>query len=92
LIATHGRLIAAARHEMSRRRSALFRLQARLDSLSPLAVLDRGYALVLDADGAVVREISRIGPGDALTLKLAGGEVRCSVESVTPITASEPEP
>lgn len=92
LIAARGRLIAAARYEMSKRRSALSRLQACLDNLSPLAVLDRGYALVLDADGAVVREISRIGRGDALTLKLARGEVRCSVVSVTPAAVGKPEP
>jgi exodeoxyribonuclease VII large subunit len=91
LIAVRGRLVAAARHEVSRRRSALSRLEACLDNLSPLAVLDRGYALVLDAEGAVVREIGRLGRGDLLTLRLAGGEVRCSVTSVTPVPVGKPE-
>ena len=37
---------------------------ARLRSLSPLAVLERGYALVMDADGAVIRSASQVAQGD----------------------------
>ncbi len=61
--------------------SALSSLDARLDSLSPLAVLDRGYALVLNAEGGVVRSVAQIGPGDPLTTRLADGVFTSRVES-----------
>ena len=44
--------------------ASLNALDARLHSLSPLAVLDRGYALVLSADGALVRSTAQIAAGD----------------------------
>ncbi|MDR3774751.1 MAG: exodeoxyribonuclease VII large subunit, partial [Terracidiphilus sp.] len=61
--------------------SALRSLDARLHSLSPLAVLDRGYALVLNAEGGVVRSVAQIGPGDPLTTRLADGVFTSRVES-----------
>jgi len=54
---------------------------ARLRSLSPLAVLDRGYALVFAADGAVVRSTSQIALGDQLTTRVADGAFASRVES-----------
>lgn len=49
---------------------------ARLRALSPAATLERGYAIVQRAaDGAVVRDPAQVAPGDALRLRLAGGEL-----------------
>jgi exodeoxyribonuclease VII large subunit len=59
-------------------------LDARLRSLSPLAVLDRGYALVLDASGSLVRSTAQLAPGDPLKTRLAGGVFTSRVESATP--------
>jgi exodeoxyribonuclease VII large subunit len=56
-------------------------LDARLHSLSPLAVLDRGYALVLDAAGSLVRSTEQIATGDQLTTRLADGAFTSRVES-----------
>jgi exodeoxyribonuclease VII large subunit len=58
-------------------------LDARLHSLSPLAVLDRGYALVLSSDGALIRSTAQIGSGDNLTTRLADGSFASRVESVS---------
>jgi len=58
-------------------------LDARLHSLSPLAVLDRGYALVLDAGGALVRSASQVAPGDQVVTRLADGAFTSRVESAT---------
>jgi exodeoxyribonuclease VII large subunit len=57
-------------------------LDARLHSLSPLAVLERGYALVLSADGSVVRSTGQLTPGDPLTTRLADGAFSSRVERV----------
>jgi exodeoxyribonuclease VII large subunit len=59
-------------------------LDARLHSLSPLAVLDRGYALVLSADGALIRSTAQLTSGDQLTTRLADGSFSSRVESTTP--------
>jgi exodeoxyribonuclease VII large subunit len=59
-------------------------LDARLHSLSPLAVLDRGYALVLNAAGAVVRSTGQIASGDQLLTRLADGSFTSRVESTAP--------
>jgi exodeoxyribonuclease VII large subunit len=55
-------------------------LDARLHSLSPLAVLDRGYALVLSAEGALVRSTAQLAAGDSVSTRLADGSFSSRVE------------
>ena len=53
---------------------------ARLDSLSPLAVLGRGYAVCWNADRtAIIRDASTVGSGDKVHVKLERGELDCEV-------------
>lgn len=61
--------------------SNLGAMDARLHSLSPLAVLDRGYALVLTPSGQLVRSLSKVAAGDRLTTRLADGAFTSRVES-----------
>ena len=61
--------------------SKLSSLDAHLHSLSPLAVLDRGYALVLSADGSLIRSTMQLASGDRLTTRLADGSFTSHVES-----------
>ena len=63
--------------------ATLSALDARLHSLSPLAVLDRGYALVLAADGSVVRSIAQLTQGEALTTRLADGTFNSQVKAIS---------
>ena len=60
-------------------RGRLGRLAGKLESLSPLAVLSRGYALVWDGQGRLVREPADVVLGDPLRIRVAGGEVRAVV-------------
>jgi len=53
--------------------------RARVTSLSPAATLERGYAVVQRADGAVVRRPADVATGDALRLRLAEGELDATV-------------
>jgi exodeoxyribonuclease VII large subunit len=75
--------------------TAFSALDARLHSLSPLAVLDRGYALVLDAAGGLVRSTAQVAVGDQLTTRLSDGAFISRVESAQLAIASpghnEPE-
>jgi exodeoxyribonuclease VII large subunit len=69
---------------MEARRGRLTALAAQLNSLSPLAVLDRGYALVLDANGALVRSARQVAAGDSVVTRLSDGAFGSRVESVSP--------
>jgi exodeoxyribonuclease VII large subunit len=55
-------------------------LVGRLDSLSPLAVLGRGYSLTRTATGQIVQEATQVAPGDAVEVLLARGSLDCRVE------------
>ncbi len=59
-------------------------LDMRLHALSPLAVLDRGYALVLDARGGLLRSARQIAAGDQVTTRLADGTFTSRVEGAAP--------
>jgi exodeoxyribonuclease VII large subunit len=89
LAAIHGRLTAAegrltgAAHKTRHRADARFRaLAGRLENLSPLAVLGRGYAVCWNADKtAIVRSAATVAPGDRVQVTLANGEIGCRVEA-----------
>ena len=67
------RLARAGRSARSGRAAELARLAGRPDALSPLRVLDRGYALATTADGHAVRRASEVAVGAALVLRVARG-------------------
>ena len=52
---------------------------ASLEALSPVAILNRGYALVFDAKGRLVKDAARLKAGDELSARLARGRVRARV-------------
>lgn len=67
-------------HRLDRGSDELSHTVAQLRALSPAATLQRGYAIVQrPGDGAVLREPDEVKPGDALRLRLAGGELAATV-------------
>jgi exodeoxyribonuclease VII large subunit len=70
----------SARLEAARQRLGL--AVASLDALSPLAVLQRGYAIALDKNGRLLRDCGTVVIGDAVRLRLARGRLDCRVEGV----------
>jgi exodeoxyribonuclease VII large subunit len=72
--AAHARLLAG--------RATLDRRTAALEALSPVAILNRGYALVFDVNGQLVKDAERLKPGDEISARLARGQVRARVNSV----------
>lgn len=67
------------RRQIEGRRGRLGRAAGKLDSLSPLSVLSRGYALVFDAQGRLVRDTRSVEPGDDLHIRVHQGTVRARV-------------
>jgi exodeoxyribonuclease VII large subunit len=65
-----GRLDAAA--------NDITHLAARVRSLSPAATLERGYAIVMTDDGAIVRDASTVATGTALDIRVAQGRLRAT--------------
>ncbi len=74
------RLTAAIRQRDARAHCALGTLAGRLHSLSPLAVLGRGYAVCWNEDRtAIIRRAADVQPGDDVRVTLAEGEIDCTV-------------
>ncbi len=68
-----------ARLQDGRERLAL--AAASLDALSPLGVLQRGYAIAQDASGKLIRDAARVAVGDAVHVRLEKGALRTRVEA-----------
>ncbi len=78
-------LAREARARSERGRAQLGAAAGRLESLSPLAVLGRGYAIARRArDGAIVRRAGEVAPGDALAIRVSEGEIEADVRAVRP--------
>ena len=74
-------LFRAGLHQAEIRRGQLARTVARLDSLSPLGVLARGYALVRkEPEGTLLRRAEEVAVGDRLEIRLGDGEISAVVE------------
>ena len=64
-----------------RKRDALGRAEAELDSLSPLRILTRGYAYVT-SQGKNIRSVRQVSAGDGLRVTLSDGTLDCTVDEV----------
>ena len=80
MAAADGRLHAAAARGRDRAQARLTALTGRLESLSPLAVLARGYAVCWDAERRrIVRRADDVAEGDRVRVTLSQGELECEV-------------
>jgi len=81
-------LVARARRSLAvgldRAADDVVHLLARVRSLSPAATLERGYAVVQDAGGAVMRSAAGVEPGAVIGVRLASGRLTAAVASADP--------
>ena len=61
------------------RQTRLAHASARLEALSPLAVLSRGYAIVYAADGSILRDAAAVAPNEQIHARLARGSVHATI-------------
>ena len=87
-----GGLAAAVHARLLALRAGLDRRSAALEALSPLAILNRGYALVFDASGQLVKDAGQLRPGDQIAARLARGRVHANVDSVETTWPDSKEP
>src|SRR4029077_9379362 len=80
LVESDGRLRNAVGGRQHRSEAQLATIAARLDTLSPLAVLGRGYAVAWNADKtAVLRDAASVARGDIVRVTLSRGEIEAKV-------------
>jgi len=72
-------LVSVMRNVLLSHRVRSERFQTALESLSPLAILERGYALVFDSEGKLLKDVRSVKVGDAISARLAHGEIQASV-------------
>lgn len=77
--ATYQRLCGAFSNKSVTKRNSLALLAGRLDALSPLAVLKRGYTLSLDGQGRAITSVSQVREGDGMVTRVADGEIKSVV-------------
>lgn len=75
----HRRLGSALQARLAVPAQRLAVLGGRLQAISPLRTLERGYALVLDEAGAVIRSASQVQAGDQISARVAHGEIKAIV-------------
>jgi exodeoxyribonuclease VII large subunit len=73
-------ITAAMRTLLLRRRSRLDQLEHQLKALSPVAILERGYALIFDSSGKLVKSSAQVNIGDDISARLARGSLTAKVE------------
>ena len=78
------RLSAVTRHFLALETARIQGLSQRLASLSPQAVMERGYAILYDQTGHHIRSISQVSPGDRLLAHLTDGSLSAKVEETCP--------
>ena len=72
-------LAAVTRNVLLQHRVRAERLDTVLQSLSPLAILDRGYALVFDSQGKLLKDASAVNIGEQISARLAHGQIQAGV-------------
>jgi exodeoxyribonuclease VII large subunit len=72
-------LVAVTRNVLLQHRVRSERLQTALETLSPLAILNRGYALVFDSGGNLLKDARKAKIGEEISARLARGEIRAAV-------------
>jgi len=76
--------LSRSMHSLLANRSArLNQASATLEALSPVKILDRGYALVFDSTGALLKDASQLSPGDEISARVAKGSFTAEVKKTS---------
>ena len=76
------RLTAAQKQLISNNQRSYLALTAKLDALSPLKVLTRGYAIAVHSDGKVIRSAADVRIGDRMQVTVRDGVITADVQNV----------
>jgi exodeoxyribonuclease VII large subunit len=65
-------------------RAQINQTSGRLEALSPVRILDRGYALVFDSEGKLVKDAAQLSPGQEINARLAQGRLTAQIIKTIP--------
>jgi exodeoxyribonuclease VII large subunit len=74
----HARLNNIAQIRLQSAKAGLNQYEARLQALSPLNILERGYAIVFDAQGKTVKDPQQVASGDEIAVRVARGDFKAT--------------
>ena len=77
-----GRLVSAQTSQISRKHQQYIALTAKLDAMSPLKVLTRGYAMAQTPDGEVLKSVHQVERGERITVSLQDGSLSATVMDI----------
>ena len=73
------RLVSAQNRNVAGARQRFVAQVSKLDAMSPLKVLTRGYAMVAKEDGTIVRSVSDVKPKEPIAVRVSDGTIVASV-------------
>jgi len=76
-------LVRSMRSLLANQHARLNQAAATLDALSPVKILERGYALVFDSTGALLKDASQLSPGDEVSGRVAKGSFTAQVKKTS---------
>lgn len=76
------RLISAQNVQLSRKKQRYIALTAKLDAMSPLKVLTRGYAMAHDSNDQIIRSVTDVSRGEAVRVSLSDGQFTATVTDI----------
>jgi exodeoxyribonuclease VII large subunit len=76
------RLTASIQHRLQLEQTHLKGLSQRMAALSPMAVLERGYAIVTNRGGQSISKVSQVGKGEALNVQVSDGDFDVHVDEI----------
>ena len=76
------RLIAAQNQQITLKNQNFIACVSKLDAMSPLKVLTRGYSMALTESGEVLRSVAQVHPGQQISLRISDGELTAQVKDI----------
>ena len=76
------RMVSAQERQLSLKKQAFVRYTAKLDAMSPLKVLSRGYAMAQTDRGELLRSVSQLKAGDKVSVKVQSGSFEAAVTDI----------
>ncbi len=77
-----GRLLSVQNQQIARKKQRYIAQISKLDAMSPLKVLTRGYAMAETADNQIIRSVKDLSKGDSIQISLSDGCIAATVEEI----------
>ena len=76
------KLLSISEFIINRNKQTFVSLTAKLDAMSPLKVLSRGYSMTLSAEGDIIRTVHQVSVGDEINLRLCEGQLKAKITEI----------